>query len=196
MHYDIFLRAETEDIYEEIDWESLDIVKLLRSLGVCKNVIKKFIDNGYDIELLKVIQRKEIETLVCEPYLADRTRIISGLNSWRISQNLPPISSPLKSSENVSSTHRSPMKSENCTASFLLNNSARGKRILKVYEETKVLSKTDRRNITHIVIDEYKDRFGKLTHKQLEDRAAELSKLFPSESTVFICYDLVFFMTI
>ncbi|XP_058465390.1 uncharacterized protein LOC131438969 [Malaya genurostris] len=143
-----------EDIYEEIDWESLDIVKLLRSLGVCKNVIKKFIDNGYDIELLKVIQRKEIETLVCEPYLADRTRIISGLNSWRISQNLPPISSPLKSSENVSSTHRSPMKSENCTASFLLNNSARGKRILKVYEETKVLSKTDRRNITHIVIDE------------------------------------------
>lgn len=42
--------------------------------------------NGYDMESLKVIERQEIEELLCEPYLGDRTKIIYGLNEWRKSQ--------------------------------------------------------------------------------------------------------------
>lgn len=66
-----------------------------------KSIIVNSPVNGYDVNLLKVIQRKEIEALVSEPYLADRTRIIDGLNLWRTSQNLPPVSAPLKSNENI-----------------------------------------------------------------------------------------------
>lgn len=42
--------------------------------------------NGYDLDGLKIIERQEIEELVGHPNLADRTKLIHGLNIWRKSQ--------------------------------------------------------------------------------------------------------------
>lgn len=95
----------------------------------------------------------------------------------------------MKSNENIGTSslleHRK-TKREDCTATFLLKNSIKGKQILKTYSETKILSKLDKKLVTHIVIDEFKDRFGKLTHEELRVRAAELRDIFPSEAEVNI----------
>lgn len=70
------------------------------------------------------------------------------------------------------------------SAKFLINKSAKGKQILETYKLSRILTKSQKRMITHIVIDEFKDVFGKLTHIELLSRADELGDLFPTESKV------------
>ncbi|XP_021694287.1 uncharacterized protein LOC110674309 [Aedes aegypti] len=179
---------EAEISYEEVSVESIAVVQLLQSFRVSIDVINKFLANGYDLESLRVIERQEIEELLCEPYLGDRTKVIHGLNVWRKSQNLPPVSSPLKSVQNVIQSKHHPeimnraMDRENYSARFLIQNSAKGKQILANYISSKILTKLQKKIITHIVVDEFKDVFGKLSHNELLSRASELNELFPSES--------------
>lgn len=45
-----------------------------------------FIENGYTVDLLKEVERQEIEELIGHPFLAERTKFISGLNKWREGQ--------------------------------------------------------------------------------------------------------------
>lgn len=70
---------------------------------------------------------------------------------------------------------------EKCTATYLITSSAKGRAILGKYAVNPFLSRTDKKAITQIVVDEFKDRFLKLTSSELEQRATELTKLFPSE---------------
>nr|XP_029722784.1 uncharacterized protein LOC109401945 [Aedes albopictus]XP_029735446.1 uncharacterized protein LOC115270278 [Aedes albopictus]XP_029735448.1 uncharacterized protein LOC109414846 [Aedes albopictus] len=183
------LDAEGEDAdvsYEELDYENDPLVQLLQSFHISAETINKFLANGYDLDGLKIIERQEIEELVGHPNLADRTKLIHGLNIWRKSQKLPPVSTPLAPLEtNIQSqscqSPRSVTKRDELTATFLLQKSTRGKQIIEEFNSTKVLTKAQKRIITHIVIDEFKDSFGKLTHDELLFRACELSNLFPSE---------------
>lgn len=39
--------------------------------------------NGYTTETLRVVRRREIEQLIKVPYLAERTKLIHGLDIWR-----------------------------------------------------------------------------------------------------------------
>ncbi|XP_029729105.2 uncharacterized protein LOC109402257 [Aedes albopictus] len=175
---------EADISYEEINDETIAFIQLLESFKVSIEVINKFLANGYDVESLKVIERREIEELLCEPFLGDRTKIIHGLNVWRKSQNLQPVSSPLKLVQNLPQPKDQPetKQREMFSAKFLINKSAKGKQILETYKLSRILTKSQKRMITHIVIDEFKDVFGKLTHIELLSRADELGDLFPTES--------------
>lgn len=108
-----------------------------------------------------------------------------------LSKGLPPISAEPSSDNSAASSE--PVKEspkthiiarERCNANYLLNASAKGRAILHKCQKQAFLSKTDKRAITHIVVDEFKDQFGKLTPAELRDRASELAKLFPGEAEV------------
>ncbi|XP_065095135.1 uncharacterized protein LOC135717095 [Ochlerotatus camptorhynchus] len=141
-------------------------------------------ENGYTVELLKGIERREIEDLIGPPHLAERTKLMIGLNNWRQAQGLPAVSAPLSAIENSHKTESwlAKIKREDCTAKFLIQSSTKGRLIIESYQNRHVLTKIQRKAITHIVVDEFKDVFGKLTRNELNLRAAELKQLFPSES--------------
>lgn len=53
-------------------------------------------------------------------------------------------------------------------------------------QEQNFLTRADKKAITHLVVDDFKDRFGKLTPAELQDRASELGRLFPGEPEVWL----------
>ncbi|XP_055541426.1 uncharacterized protein LOC129727527 isoform X2 [Wyeomyia smithii] len=114
-----------------VHWADNEIIQLLQSFKVSTEVIQKFVVDEYDINTLRVIERKEIEDLVGDPHLADRTKIIHGLNFWRQSQNLPVISSVccgISNKENLSgniSNQSQKVERYNCTATVFLQNSVK-----------------------------------------------------------------------
>ncbi|XP_062709589.1 uncharacterized protein LOC109398652 isoform X3 [Aedes albopictus] len=139
------------------------------------------LDNGYTVDLLKIIE------LIPQPFLAERTKCIYGINEWRKGLNLPPLSIDSSAESASASTPPPPppavadVTRGNCTATYLLQTSAKGRAIIEKYKTAKYLTRFDKRVITQIVVDGFKDRFSKLTSSELQNRAVELHSLFPSE---------------
>ncbi|XP_065090158.1 uncharacterized protein LOC135711281 [Ochlerotatus camptorhynchus] len=180
--------SSEEDVLEELEVETLgaedfELLKLLKSFGLSEAVIGAFIANRYTVDILKIIERKEVEDLIQQPFLAERTKCIHALNSWRKSLNLPPLAESTSSIFSLAplALQQSDVTRANCTATYLIQTSARGQAILKKYDTNKHLTRSDKRIITQIVVDEFKDRFSKLTPDELQSRAVELRSLFPSE---------------
>ncbi|KXJ72884.1 hypothetical protein RP20_CCG017068 [Aedes albopictus] len=131
--------------------------------------------NKYSLSTLRII-----EELIPVPHLAERTKVIHGLNKWRCSQGLPPISHPAVPVQHVEKDKEKEVSREECSATYLLTNSARA--IIDSYKSSdhKLLSRTVKASITRIVGDEFIDRFSKLTSAELKSRASELFQLFPT----------------
>lgn len=92
---------------------------------------------------------------------------------------------------NPETTAQTAVGREQCTATYLLTNSPRGKSIIDHYNasELKFLTRKDRIAITNIVVDEFFYRFSKLTPSELKQRAEELFKLFPDVPEVNFFFD-------
>lgn len=204
---------------------TLELEQLLKSFGLTDTVINSFVgkhntlyafhnmlisfsiftENGYTIETLKIIERCEIEQLIKQPFLAERTKCVHGINSWRkdlvsiihlqlensinyfkisMLQNLPLLSGAPVISQPALRTTEETLTRANCTATFLLESSPKGIAAINKYRVNQLLTRYDKRIITHIVVDEFKDRFSKLTSSELESRATELHLMFPSEPKV------------
>nr|XP_019560708.2 uncharacterized protein LOC109429250 [Aedes albopictus] len=187
------MASNSEHIVEElIEVEVLldqDVLNLLKSFNLSDQAIEQFLTNGYDIASLSIIEREEVEALLPPPLLADRTKSIDGLNKWRISQGLRPVSKPLKEICQSSSSYKNGASSKTSlgarpraewTAQNLISRSKKGIQILEQFKTTNILSKKDRIFITHLIVDEFTDEFGKLTREELINRSAELSVLFPT----------------
>lgn len=156
-----------------------DLYVLLQSFGLSDGSINNFLENEYDLSLLEIIERPELEALMPHPLLADRSKCIQGLNEWRISKGLPPVSAPLSNINlNVPTTSRT---RADYNANFLIQQSDKGRAILRTYNDTKFLPKDAKTAITQIVVDEFVDRYGKLTTQELKQRSEELFQLFPAE---------------
>lgn len=108
-------------------------------------------------------------------------------------QNIPPLVD-LAISLPCTSASQQPSQQDfsraECTATYLLKTSARGKAILAKYQgsQNKRLTRCEKRIITQIVVDEFKDRFSKLTADELQARAVELRFLFPNEPQASLVY--------
>nr|XP_029708294.1 uncharacterized protein LOC109409192 [Aedes albopictus] len=166
---------------ESLDEETAEFIAVLESFGSSDTIINAFLANQYTIDTLRIIERQEVEELIPQPFLAERTKFIHGLNEWRKQKNLPLLSGT-GNPPAVSLPPAIPdLSRETCTAAYFLRSSAKGQAILNKYAESPFLTRTDKKSITQIVVDEFKDRFSKLTSSELEQRAIELSKLFPSE---------------
>lgn len=76
------------------------------------------------------------------------------------------------------------LRRETLTATLLLNKSSKGKQVLATYNECKILTKAQKKAVTHIIVDEFKDKFGTLTSVELTRLAAELHSIFPTEPEV------------
>ncbi|XP_021708285.1 uncharacterized protein LOC110681115 isoform X2 [Aedes aegypti] len=188
------MASESENIVEELfEVEVLldqELLNLLKSFELSDQGIEQFLTNGYDIASLRIIEREEVEALLPPPFLADRTKSIDGLNKWRLSQGLQPVSQPLKeNSQNNTSLHQNISTSRTSlgarprtewTAQNLICRSRKGNQILEKFKASNILSKKDRIFITHLIVDEFTDEFGKLTREELIRRSAELSALFPT----------------
>ncbi|KXJ76830.1 hypothetical protein RP20_CCG008856 [Aedes albopictus] len=178
--------ALSEEILEEdvqqLDPGELEVVNLLQEFDVSFEIIATFLTNKYSLSTLRIIERAEIEELIPVPHLAERTKVIHGLNKWRCSQGLPPISHPAVPVQHVEKDKKKEVSREECSATYLLTNSARGRAIIDSYKSSdhKLLSRTDKASITRIVVDEFIDRFSKLTSAELKSRASELFQLFPT----------------
>nr|XP_029710410.1 uncharacterized protein LOC109424330 isoform X2 [Aedes albopictus] len=174
------LIQDSEDLHEivveEVDEGAVETIQLLSSFGVAEDVISALIENGYNLETLKIVERQELEEVVQKPYLADRTKLVHGLNNWRKSLGLTPVSSisPAQEREEV-------LRRETLTATLLLNKSSKGKQVLAIYNECKILTKAQKKAVTHIIVDEFKDKFGTLTSVELTRLPAELHSIFPTE---------------
>lgn len=103
-------------------------------------------------------------------------------------QGLPPISHPAVPVQHVEKDKKKEVSREECSATYLLTNSARGRAIIDSYKSSdhKLLSRTDKASITRIVVDEFIDRFSKLTSAELKSRASELFQLFPTIPEVLL----------
>ncbi|XP_065080182.1 uncharacterized protein LOC135703020 [Ochlerotatus camptorhynchus] len=169
---------------EKVSVEEIELIHLLNNYGMSERVIEAFLVNCYTIETLKIIQRKEIEELLPSPFLAERTRFIHELDSWRKAQGLSKVSeqpvtcnSSVTRDNNARPSEETQVSREACTATFLLNASSKGQAILRKYSKTAFLSRSDKKSVTHIVVDEFKTRFSKLSSSELLDRACELKQL-------------------
>ncbi|XP_065093070.1 uncharacterized protein LOC135713766 [Ochlerotatus camptorhynchus] len=169
---------------EKMSVEEIELINLLNSYGMSERVIEAFLVNCYTIKTLKIIQRKEIEELLPSPFLADRTRFIHELDSWREAQGLAKVSeqpvtcnSFVTRDNNARPSEETQVTREACTPTFLLNASSKGQAILRKYSKTAFLSRADKKTVTHIVVDEFKTRFSKLSSSKLLDRACELKQL-------------------
>ncbi|KAL1397758.1 hypothetical protein pipiens_009506 [Culex pipiens pipiens] len=92
---------------------------------------------------------------------------------------LPPITAPLSNTDqNVPTTS---CNRGDYTAKSLIQNSDKGRGIVRTYNDTQLLSKDAKTAITQIVVDEFVDKFGKLTTPELKQRSDELAELFPKE---------------
>ncbi|XP_062710812.1 uncharacterized protein LOC134288897 [Aedes albopictus] len=177
---------DDDDLVEEYIVDE-ELVKLLKSFELSATGIEEFVANGYDISALKIIEREEIEALLPPPHLSDRTKCIAGLNEWRRSLGLPSVSTPLKSS-NPQGTQNSDapkvalgnLSRQQWTAKALINRSKKGRLIWEAYQATSILSRKDRIFITHLIVDEFVDEFGRLTREELARRATELKNIFPT----------------
>ncbi|EDS32989.1 conserved hypothetical protein [Culex quinquefasciatus] len=139
-------------------------------------------ENQYDLSLLEIIERPELEALMPHPYMADRSKCIQGLNRWRLGKGLPPITAPLSNiDQNVPTTS---CNRGDYTAKSLIQDSDKGRGIVRTYNDTQLLSKDAKTAITQIVVDEFVDKFGKLTTPELKQRSDELAELFPKEPKV------------
>ncbi|XP_058815508.1 uncharacterized protein LOC131679015 isoform X1 [Topomyia yanbarensis] len=181
--------AELSDLTVEaevLDTEEVAVVDLLTSFGLSLDVIGLFIDNRYTLESLKIVERKELEELIQSPHLAERSKCIFGLNSWREKQGIHPVTCIKCQHSSTSAAADLPpeISREKCTATYLLNTSSKGRGIIENYKQTGYLTRTNKKAITHIIIDEFKDRFSKLIPVELLGRSLELSQIFPSEPQV------------
>ncbi|XP_055551213.1 uncharacterized protein LOC129733696 [Wyeomyia smithii] len=165
---------------EEVPEDETALIQLLESFDLSRKVIDCFLVNQYSIQTLKLIERQEVEELIPYPFLAERTKFIFHLNSWRKEQNLPTLADK-SNVHNQVQIERREIPREKCTAAFLLNESAKSLSIIKRYTETIFLTRSDKKVITHVIVDEFKDRFGRLTPFKLQLRATELGNIFPSE---------------
>ncbi|XP_062714297.1 uncharacterized protein LOC109409342 [Aedes albopictus] len=179
-------QSEDDDLVEEYIVDE-ELVKLLKSFELSATGIEEFVANGYDISALKIIEREEIEALLPPPHLADRTKCIAGLNEWRRSLGLPSVSTPLKTSNLQGTQNSDPPKvalgnlsRQQWNAKALINRSKKGRLIWEAYQITSILSRKDRIFITHLIIDEFVDEFGRLTREELACRATELKNIFPT----------------
>lgn len=99
--------SSEEVVIEELEVETLgvdelEVLKLLKSFELCDAVVCAFIGkkidiictmkilifviipaNRYTVDILKFIERKEVEELIQQPFLAERTKCIHGINAWR-----------------------------------------------------------------------------------------------------------------
>nr|XP_029720173.1 uncharacterized protein LOC109398328 [Aedes albopictus] len=66
------------------------------------------------------------------------------------------------------------------TAQTLINRSKKGRLIVEAFASTNILPRKDRVFITHLIVDQFIDEFGKLTREELMLRAAELKCIFPT----------------
>ncbi|XP_065075913.1 uncharacterized protein LOC135699570 [Ochlerotatus camptorhynchus] len=170
---------------EKVSVEEIELIHLLNNYGMSEQVIEAFLVNCYTIETLKIIQRKEIEKLLPSPFLAERTRFIHELDSWREAQGVSKVSeqprftcnSSVTRDNNARPSEETQVSREACTATFLLNASSKGQAILRKNSRTAFLSRSDKKSVTHIVVDEFKTRFSKLSSSELLDRACELKQL-------------------
>ncbi|XP_055584886.1 uncharacterized protein LOC129737750 [Uranotaenia lowii] len=154
--------------------------------------INTILHNGYDVNTLKLIQRVEIEALLPPPHLSDRTKLIEGLNEWRISLGLNPLNFNRQGcsvcGDNIlAEQNRQPSistfggkKRHEWSAASLIERSSRGRNIIKEYNEKRALTKRDRVFVTHLVIDEFVSEYGKLSKAELRSRASELKLIFPA----------------
>ncbi|XP_055525108.1 uncharacterized protein LOC129718374 isoform X2 [Wyeomyia smithii] len=165
---------------EEVPEDETALIQLLESIDLSRKVIDCFLVNQYSIQTLKLIERQEVEELIPYPFLAERTKFIFHLNNWRKEQNLPTLADK-SNVHNQVQIERREIPREKCTAAFLLNESAKSQSIIKRYTETTFLTRSDKKVITHVIVDEFKDRFGRLTPFELQLRATELGNIFPSE---------------
>ncbi|XP_038112227.1 uncharacterized protein LOC119767521 [Culex quinquefasciatus] len=83
--------ANSVDV-KPLEPEELAVVELFLSFDVSLDTASVFLENGYRLETLKIIQRKEMEELFQPPFLADRTKCLNGLSAWRLEQGIPAIS--------------------------------------------------------------------------------------------------------
>lgn len=108
-------------------------------------------------------------------------------------QGLRPVTTPLKSSNSPEPGCSDPPKTaigniprNQWTSQALINRSKKGRLILEAFQTSKVLSRKDRIFITHLIVDEFVDEFGKLTREELSLRSAELKCIFPTvEEVIF-----------
>ncbi|XP_055536877.1 uncharacterized protein LOC129725284 [Wyeomyia smithii] len=183
---------EEEVKFDMLNGEQIELYLLLKLFDLSDYSIDLFLENGYKIDTLRIIQRREIEALLVAPHLAERTKFIHEINKWRKSLGLPLILEPLQlldsnttaGSSATSTSKPSTTLSSNrqtFTAQFLITRSHKGKNIIKSYNELGYPKIEYHKAISHIVVDEFKDRFGRLTHEELLHRGEELEKLFPTE---------------
>ncbi|XP_021695222.1 uncharacterized protein LOC110675148 [Aedes aegypti] len=167
----------------EVEEVSDALVDLLLSFGLSEEIINRFLENQYTLETLQILERKKIEELIPPPFLAERTKCVHGLNVWRVAQGFPPLSTDCLSTASpvVRKTSSEAITRERCTANYLLTASTKGRAILQKCQKQNFLTRADKKAITHLVVDDFKDRFGKLTPAELQDRASELGRLFPGE---------------
>ncbi|XP_062558016.1 uncharacterized protein LOC134222889 [Armigeres subalbatus] len=170
-------KEEVEVLYEELDVESVEIINLLSSFGLSDRFVTEFVENGYTVELLKNIERREIEDIIGPPHLADRTKLIVALNEWRQEQGLSTPSDPSKSP--IKLNRSTNLQRQDYTARFLITSSPRGRAIIEIYGSTNILTKAQKKAITHIVVDEFKDVFGKLTSSELKIEQRNSNNCFP-----------------
>ncbi|XP_055543558.1 uncharacterized protein LOC129729101 [Wyeomyia smithii] len=171
--------AENKEIFAEYVVDE-EIIELLKSFNFSSA-------NGYDVESLKIIKREEVEAVLQSPLLAERTKCLDGLNKWRIALGLCPVTTPLKSTNPSNINNPDSPKTElrnlprnQWTALSLIKRSKKGRYILENINSTKALSRTGRKFITHLIIDEFVDEFGKLKQEELTLRSEELKHIFPS----------------
>ena len=126
-------------------------------------------------------------------------------NAQYIPQGLPSVSTPLKTSNLQGTQNSDPPKvalgnlsRQQWNAKALINRSKKGRLIWEAYQITSILSRKDRIFITHLIIDEFVDEFGRLTREELACRATELKNIFPTvEQVIFIgTISLYFFVNI
>ncbi|XP_058456686.1 uncharacterized protein LOC131434053 [Malaya genurostris] len=181
--------SRRENIFLDEFIETSETAELLKTFQLSDAAIECFLANSYTLDDLKIIERDEVEALLPSPFLADRTRAIYGLNKWRISQNLIPLTIPLAEKPANFNSDCKLLRSKNpldgtdkkqWTARLLIERSKRGKEVIKKYDKCKILAKKDKTFITHLIVDEFVDEFGKLSKDELIQRAKELNEIFPT----------------
>ncbi|XP_058463828.1 uncharacterized protein LOC131438058 [Malaya genurostris] len=176
------LDRENENIFLEFI-ETSETAELLKTFQLSDAAIEYFLALGD----LNIIERAEVEALLPSPFLADRTRTIYGLNKWRISQNLIPLTIPLAEKRANFSSDSKLLRSKNpldgtdkiqWTARLLIERSKKGKEVIIKYNKCKILAKNHKTFITHLIVDEIVDKFSKLSKDELIQRARSFVERF------------------
>ncbi|XP_055586656.1 uncharacterized protein LOC129739252 isoform X2 [Uranotaenia lowii] len=140
------------------------LMELLSSFGLSESAMNIMLSSGYTIDGLKIIQRNELEELLQPPLLLDRSKVIEGLNRWRVSLNLVPVTTPL--------TSKSSCSCGNETQLLAIENRQRHEWTAK-----SLIQRSSK--------DDFKEQFGRLTKPELQRYASDLKFLFPTVDEYF-----------